>query len=773
MQRHFAVSGLVLFLGAGFAVEGVAQPGKQFLPQGPGVIDGNSAVAVLPGDYKDDKFAGFLDPAGLEVRLTPTDDSGVELAYPAGTWFVPPKGHYRMWLQGNWQMSRVSQVVAWGPVAGTGGRISTTTVVPAGLVNLPPGLETSPDLDLHLLHAGSYLEGDFARTELSIRRATTEVGNGVLLPEGKAVGALWDPKGRRYVALSRPFDVRARRTVEVPLRQPGEAADLVVQLTRKTMALRTPDMEVKLAVRQQGSDRPADLAVFTAERVFGFWYDLPAGPAELVGEGREDIVPVQSLQLQAGKIERVTAQMAPRPALEVQLDLPSRLLHENPVLEVRQLPSGEVLERRALKPESGTERFEKLPAAPLRVDLQTAIGAFSGKADLSSGRDGFLLLKPDVITLAGRVFYGSNGHPAKLTFANAARETKIETEEDGRYEAVFLQAVQTVSIQLDGVEREPWFDFFRPAIAASQELDFRIPAGDFRVRVRDARTGKPIPGAAVEVRNNFQPEEPKEGSVASDSRRPRGDRAVFQRVKTEEAGEARLPPLRRGSVELRASADGYSKMREATKEEIPDENTERTFELRLEPIGETVAVRLRLPNGAPASDAQALLVRSLAEGEEVFSGRADGEGVVQVPRGQSGVLLLKHPAAAVAVRDWQPQPEGAEEPDPEWALPATAEQPLTVLVKDPARNEAVARAEILLWLDGRRLSGRCLAWLTGRPTGTDANGFWTGNNLPRTGLSILAWAPQGRQGGVAGPSNSQATPVAYPWTQVVELNAVE
>jgi hypothetical protein len=449
------------------------------------------------------------------------------------------------------------------------------------------------------------------------------------------------------------------------------------------------------------------------------------------------------------------------------------LLHENPVLEIRQLPSGEVLERRALKPESGTERFEKLPAAPLQVDLQTAVGAFSGKADLSSGRDGFLLLKPDVITLAGRVFYGNDGHPAKLTFANATRETKIETEDDGRYEAVFLQAVQTVSIQLDGVDREPWFDFFRPAIAASQELDFRIPAGDFRVRVRDARTGKAIAGAAVEVRNNFKPEEPEEGAAAPNSRKPRGDRAVFQRVKTEETGEARLPPLRRGSVELRASADGYAKMREATKEEIPDENAERTFELRLEPIGETVAVRLRLPNGAPASGAQVLLVRSLAEGDEVFSGSADGEGVVEVPRGQAGVLLLKHPAAAVAVRDWQPGPENSDEPGPEWALPVPAERPLTVQVKDPSRKEGVAGAEILLWLDGRRLSGRSLAWLTGgRPT-TDPNGFWTGNNLPRTALAVLAWARQGGDTGAAGPSDSQATSITYPWTGVVELGAAE
>ncbi len=780
MRSRFLAIASILLLEASLAVEVPGQSGSEYLPKGPGVIDGNSAIVVLPGIYEDDILARYLDPAGLEVRLAATDESGVELTYPAGAWFVPPKGRYYMWLQGGWQMSPFSRVVFWGPVTGTAGRTSHATVVPAGLAKLPPDLKLSPGLDLHLLHAGNYLDGDFARLEISVRKAVAEVGEGVLMPEGKAVGALWDRKGRRYVAVSRPFEVRERRTVEIPLREPGAAADLVVQLTRKTMALRTPDMEVKLAVRQQGVDRPADLAVFTAERVYGYWYDLPAGAAELIAEHREDILPAKAIQLQAGKVERVTAEMQTRPALEVQLDLPRALLHENPVLEVRQLPSGEVLERRAPKPESGMERFEKLPAAPLRVDLQTAIGAFSRQADLSSGRDGFLLLKPDMITLTGRVFHGDEGHAAKLTFANAARETKVESEDDGRYEAVFLEAVQTVSIQLAGVEQEPYFDFFRPAIAASQELDFRLAAGDFRVRVLDAATGKGIAGAAVEIRNNYTPEEPKEpreASAKTEGRRSAGPRAVFQRVKTGETGEARLPPLRPGSVEMRASADGYAKMREATKAEIPDENTDRRFELRLEPIGETVAVRLRLPNGAPASNAQILLLRTLAEGEEVFSGRADGEGVVEVPRGQGGVLLIKHPAAAVSVRDWQPRPEDAESAAegaaPEWTLAAPADHPLTILVKDPAGKQGVARADLALWLDGRRLSGRTLGWLMGGPPSTDQNGFWTGGNLPRTALSILAWSPEARSGGTTGALDAQAIAVTHPWTRVIEVKAVQ
>ena len=59
--------------------------------------------------------------------------------------------------------------------------LADATVVPAGLLKLPPNMEVSPDLDLHLLHAGSYLEDDFPRMEISARRPVRDVGEGVLM----------------------------------------------------------------------------------------------------------------------------------------------------------------------------------------------------------------------------------------------------------------------------------------------------------------------------------------------------------------------------------------------------------------------------------------------------------------------------------------------------------------------------------------------------------------------------------------------------------------
>jgi hypothetical protein len=289
--------------------------------------------------------------------------------------------------------------------------------------------------------------------------------------------------------------------------------------------------------------------------------------------------------------------------------------------------------------------------------------------------------------------------------------------------------------------------------------------------VLDARTGKGIAKATVEIRNNYLPKEPKEGSAGNDRPGARRDRAVFQMVKTGDDGEVHLPPLRPGSIEMRASAEGYVRMREATKAAILDENGEQTFELRLDPAGETLPIHLSLSNGAPASGAQVLLLRSLAVEEEVFSSRADTEGVVQVPRKLAGVLLIKHPAAAATVRDWQPQ-SGETEAELDWALSVAAEQPLTIRVKD-ADGKAVGRADLVLWLGGRQLSGLSLAWLTGGAPATDVNGFWTGNNLPRTSLSVLARDPGGRPDSASGALDSRGSLIGYPWTSPVEIRVAE
>jgi hypothetical protein len=753
------VRALGLSLALWTSLSAVGESPRSFYQEGTGVIDGRAALAVVPTD-RSSGSTELLDPSGLEVHLAPHDHDGEELSFPAGSWYLPPPGRYRVWLQGGWRMTPFSGLVILGSASAKGGMKGGYPVGPAGRVTLAE-THAGPNLELHLLHAGSYLEEGYARWEISPRRVAAQVGDGVLMPEGKAIGGLWDLKSQRYVAFSRPFEVSARQTVAVPLEKPGEESFLLAQLKRGALAGTATGMKMDLTLKSEGGERPPDIAIFTANRVYAVWYGLAPGPAELRGESEHSILEPQQVSLQPGKIERLTAELRPRPALDVQLDLPAALRREKLALEVRRLPTGEVLDHLALDGAADSHRFERLPAALLKVELQTGLGSFAGQVDLSSGRDGFLVLKPDLITLAGTVYLGDEGHPAKLTFANAARETEARTEADGRYEMVSLEPVTTVSIVLDGVERTPYFDFFSPSIAESRQLDFHLPDGDFQVRVLDAVTGKGIPKASVTLRNGFQMEE-------EDSEKK--ERAVFQSSKTDDTGVVRLPPLRAGTLDLRASADGYSKSSQELKAQILDENAEQTFEIRLEPLGETVAVRLRLPDGAPASGAQVMLVDSLAAGNALFSAAAQGDGLVRPPRQQKGVLLIRHPAAAFLVRDWSPR---EDEGGVEWALPPAADRPLMLQIRESTGRSVAPRADLALWIEGRRLSGGLLAWLAGSAPMADVNGYWMAKNLPRTPVQILAWGPRVQEDARAGNLDSQATGVPFPWPDPVEVRALD
>jgi hypothetical protein len=199
----------------------------------------------------------------------------------------------------------------------------------------------------------------------------------------------------------------------------------------------------------------------------------------------------------------------------------------------------------------------------------------------------------------------------------------------------------------------------------------------------------------------------------------------------------------------------------------PDHKQEHV--IVLEPLGETGALRLLLPNGAAAGGAEIQLVDSLASGMALFSSRADPEGLVRIPRSRAGYLLAKHPATAFLVREWLPQ-----EGEVVWSLPAAADRPLTIHVKDSSGKNAAPRAELALWVGGRRLTGGTLFWLVGAPPNADQNGFWTAKNLlPPGPLAVLAWGRRVANDARAGTLDTQATAVPYPWPDPVEVRALE
>jgi hypothetical protein len=770
--------GLVILL-AGFASLGALGTAQQpfFVDPRAGVIDGRAAVNVVPVEFSGGRVADFLDPTGLSAILTPADGSGDELAFAAGAWFQPPPGRYLVWLQGDWRMSPYSMLLNYaGETNKQSGLLGPLPIGPAGKVTLPAGSKSTATADsvLELLYAGSYLEGDYPRWEISHRTSAANVGDGLWMPEGKAFGALWSRRRRAYVAISRPFRVRKGETVEIPLESPHNAADLVVQLRRETTAPTAAEAQVDVSLRVKGASLQPDLKVLTATHAVAVWYGLPAGTADLRAESSRAVAS-KSVQLVSGQIERVVAEMQRRPAVDVQLDLPKTLREKELSLELTSLPEKEVVANRVVAPNMDSLRVEGLPLALLAVTLKTPFGEFSQEVDLRAGGDGFVLLKPDVLTLRGQVFRGEEGHRATLAFTSDQGKTEeVKTDEQGKYEFLALQSQRRVSVSLEGSKAAAFVDIFWPAITRDRDLDFHFPEADFTVEVVDDVTGEGIANASVRIRNVYKPSsndepEPADGEASNDS--AGAERIIAEEVSTDRDGVGWLPPLRRGSLEISASAEGYSELRAPVRAEVADSAKAETYHVRLEPLGATETLRLSLSNGLPAGGADVALIDSLASGGFLVPARTDAEGKVDLPRKFAGsIVLARHPDSAFLVAVWQPH-DGEDEVS--WQLPPPAGRRLLVSVLDSSGQKALPRADVALWIGGRRLSGRVLAWLTQSRPMSDGDGFWAVANLPAEPVGLLAWGRRVAGDAAQGLLDSQESTVAFPWPEPVEVRAVE
>lgn len=270
-----------------------------------GEIDGKAALSLSPATLRGGKLEPMA-PWGFEAHLTRQDDPGTDLVFPCGVWFKPPAGRYRAWLEGQWHISRHSSLLLYAerPFRGFGHN-AVLPVVEAGRVTLPRDVAMDRQVVLRLLYAGGYLEGTLPRWELSRRKATPEVGAGLLMPTGPAVGALWDERTQAYTAISRPFPVKARQTVEVPLERPIRKAHLVVQIQRPARPGDASESDLELLLRGGGRELRPDVKVVTAERVYAVWYGLSPATFELRAESKQGFLSPRRLPLAPGQIARV------------------------------------------------------------------------------------------------------------------------------------------------------------------------------------------------------------------------------------------------------------------------------------------------------------------------------------------------------------------------------------------------------------------------------------------------------------------------------------
>lgn len=280
-----------------------------------GDIGGKTAVVVYPAVFADEEIGNVLDPEGFTAHLAPVrDPSGSEvLEYPCGAWFLPPPGRYRVFVTGNGKISPFSTLLVYGDGAFTGrGMAAALPVVEAGRVNLSESWKSlSADSTLRLLHGGPYLAGSVPRRELSRQERVTSLTEGLLMPPGKAIAALWDPALRRYSALSRPFLVEANRIRSAPLERPRDSASLVVQLRSKKMASVPDDYWIGITLVSGRTRRAPSVVIPTLKIFYAVWYEVPEGSATLTARTKDLELEPTPIELKNGEIGRFIGRLEP------------------------------------------------------------------------------------------------------------------------------------------------------------------------------------------------------------------------------------------------------------------------------------------------------------------------------------------------------------------------------------------------------------------------------------------------------------------------------
>jgi hypothetical protein len=283
-----------------------------------GEISPKLGVAVFPLAYKEGLLSPQpIDSAGFLAHLVSTRDRTVEYVFPSGLWFQPPPGPYLYWLEGEGKVSPYPGLMNYsGRVPGPGMMLQAV-VTDAGRVTLSAGFTKAPHLVMRLLRGEDHFVGSAPKLEFSRRVPTTEVGEGLVMPVGRVLAAIWDETEQRYSALSRPFFVDKGRTVPAPLEAaPQRRAHLVALVERAKWAQKVDDYRgLRIELVQADRSIEPDVVVQMAERVYVIWYGLAPGSALLGGSTVKEQLAPQTLNLRSETIERVVVKMRERPLL--------------------------------------------------------------------------------------------------------------------------------------------------------------------------------------------------------------------------------------------------------------------------------------------------------------------------------------------------------------------------------------------------------------------------------------------------------------------------
>lgn len=769
--RTFLAGGLAFFSVVSLAAES-SRPA--LVPDaGQAVIDGRVAVGAWPTEGRE-----IVGPEGFNVHLMPDGRMEEELVYPAGHWFQPPPGRYKVWLEGRMnggdgepRITRSYTLLNYsgGPFRGRG-LASKNEVGPAGWVKLHADRELSDHESLRLLHLepvtphGRITRG-FLRAIPAERRDRP-----VLMPVGGVVGLIYDREEKRYLAASRPVEIPADGTVELLPTADRGVSDLMVILRRTEMAKAAAEDDLELLVEDgAGREGAPDVLVPGAEWVYALWYDVDGRVARVSADSSKSYLGPTEAVLDPGGVAVLRGELLPRPHLDVRLELPPGLKPDKAVLKLLRADDQTLVSERELPldPEA-TTRIDGLPAARLWATLileNKPLWRFDEMVDLRTGNSDRVTFRPRPIVLSGTIYHGDEPTPGevKVRVFNTQRidmegaTFEAEVDEDASYRAMLYSGGRFfIEVDLPGVPGPPMPVLHVPYIRADTEFDIHVPRSSARVRVQDGQTGEPIERALVLAYNEFVLEflEPVEhGSAPS-------------WTWTDDEGWAELPPMYPGELTVTVSKEGYLKL----EQEVPDgirSGAVTEVAVELDPAGGITPLRLLLPDGRPAMGAEVRAQSSVWNDPPQWEGTADAEGWVQVPSEAEGHwILVRHPEAASWIERWEPLP--GEESITWNLLPSAGAVTFRTVGLD---GDPVGWTEFAVRFPVTWVTGQTLAWLTrSRVAASRRDALWTAQHLPADDLRVYAGDPTTLSLAIHGLLNGTAVEITPPWpTKPVEV----
>jgi len=684
-----------------------------------GNVNGIGGVMFWPADLP----AANGDPqplstvAGCEAHLVAYTSLDNELTYPCGEWFVlPSAGHYEYWLERDGRMAPAMGLLLYArqPFSGKG-LASIVPITPAGRVVVPPEKTMSSAEDLRLISVEARHGWG---TRIFDRRVLAANAHApVQMPEGRIVAGRFDRKTNDAIALTRPLEVVPGKTVVVWPTQPA-GSDVLLVLTKPSELQFAKPFAAAIALDK----RAPDVLLNAHDRIVAIWYGVAARRATLSMQSDAAYWPPQQIVLTPGRVATIRSSVQRLPKAHVSIAVP-------PGTAITEPMSLEATGRR-LSVAPGTYVLEDLPAEPLKITLSIGAWRLSELADLSSGHDANVDFELKPIAVTGTVFHGDERVPAEIDFLNDKEWRTVKTNERGEYATTFWwPKVHTARVKIANLP--PYLDTFRE-ISDSGTVDFRVPRTDYLVRVHDAATGKGIAHAQVSV-----------GNDSPDTR------VTTQRLTTDDAGVAVLPPLRRGELILNAWADRYANA-EQVRAKVDEQHHE--IDIDLKPLPSAATLQLRLADGAPAAQAEAWAFDAALA--PLWRGTADDNGRLDLPELSNPLLLVRHPLAASAIRALASR-------DETWTLDRPA-GPLTLVAK--------SGAAVALWLDGVKLTGPPLAFAAWSTPMTTANGLWIARNLPPRSVRVLL-LPASALGSAA--YDAVARSIDYPWPAPIAAPVVQ